>query len=469
MDFTTELLTQVEVCLLVLAAMTVVLWRSSIRSVGLPLIYLLSLAMIHWVGGFIHTLPWFEGIYSSAVVAFGFRECFAGVLAFAAGTLIAAPQVLKRARWFQRFDQPIASPPSLALLYIVLGLVFVGLLVPVVRSIPSIGAVAVCGAYLIVAGLCLSCWQSWTANNRFGALLKLGLIAGFPAFTVVTMGFISHGTQAALVVLIFVFSFYRPRWQAVLGLGAVFYFGLSLFVTYMRDRDELRDMIRAEESYGQRINAVQEMIQHFEWIDLWNERHLGAIDGRLNQNFLVGAAKINLLVGDVPFARGGTLWDAVQALVPRIIWSNKPVRAGSPEVVEHYTGIPFAEETSVGVGQVMEFYLNFGRIGVLLGFFCMGLVLRIVDALAAQRLLRGDWAGFVTWFLPGLGFLQTGGSLIEVSSTVAVCAVLVVLLNKVFLPYLISRPRLVGPRRKYPGRSTVRGDQLHKTGAVGQE
>jgi hypothetical protein len=459
MDFRTELLTQVLVCLLVLAVVAMALWRSKIRSVGLPLAYLLSLAMIHWMGGLIHTLPWFEGNYSSAVVAFGFRECFAGVLAFAAGTLIAAPQVLKRARWFQRFDQPIASPPSLSLLYLVVGVLFVGVLIPVVKTIPSVGAVAVCGAYLIVAGLCLACWQSWVAKNRFGVLLKLCLSAGFPAFTVLTMGFIGYGTLAALVVLIFVSSFYRPRWQVALGLAAVFYFGLSLFVTYMRDRDELREMIRGEEAYVERVNALSEMIQNFEWIDLNNERHLELIDIRLNQNFLVGAAKVNLLLGDVPFARGGTLWEAVLAVVPRILWPNKPVRAGSPEIVEQITGIPFNEETSVGVGQVMEFYVNFGRVGVLLGFFCMGTLLRIVDAAAARHLYRGDWAGFVTWFLPGLGFLQAGGSLIEVSGTVATCTLLVIVLNKVFLPYLVSKPALRSSlQRKSSERSTVRSD-----------
>jgi hypothetical protein len=147
------------------------------------------------------------------------------------------------------------------------------------------------------------------------------------------------------------------------------------------------------------------------------------------------------------------------AVVPRLFWPGKPVRAGSPEVVEQFTGIPFNEETSVGVGQVMEFYINFGRIGVLLGFFGMGVLLRMVDAAAARHLYRGDWAGFVTWFLPGLGFVQTGGSLIEVSGTVATCTLLVIVLNKVFLPYLVSKPALRSPlQRKFSERSTVRSD-----------
>ena len=137
------------------------------------------------------------------------------------------------------------------------------------------------------------------------------------------------------------------------------------------------------------------------------------------------------------------------------------MRAGSPEIVEHFTGIPFSEETSVGVGQVMEFYINFGRIGVLVGFFCIGVAVRIFDAAAARHLYRGDWQKFVTWFLPGLGFLQTGGSLVEVSGTVAASTVLVVGLNKVLLPYLVSRERLVGssaPSRNVPERQLARDE-----------
>jgi len=198
-------------------------------------------------------------------------------------------------------------------------------------------------------------------------------------------------------------------------------------------------MVRVQESYSDRINAFGEMVGNFEWIDWHNEQHLVSIDDRLNQNFLVGAAKVNLLLGAVPFARGKTLWEAVLALVPRIFWPGKTVRSGSPDIVEDFTGIPFEEGTSIGVGQVMEFYINFGRIGVLVGFFVIGLVVRIMDGMAAQFLYCQDWRGFTTWFLPGLGFLQTGGSLVEVSGTVAASLVLVIGLNKLLLPLLISK------------------------------
>ena len=82
----------------------------------------------------------------------------------------------------------------------------------------------------------------------------------------------------------------------------------------------------------------------------------------------------------------------------------------------------------------MEFYINFGTWGVVIGFLVIGILLGLFDGMAARRLHQGDFAGFATWFLPGIGFLQTGGSLVEVSGTVAASAVLMVIMNHFILP-----------------------------------
>jgi hypothetical protein len=105
--------------------------------------------------------------------------------------------------------------------------------------------------------------------------------------------------------------------------------------------------------------------------------------------------------------------------------------------VSEYTGLSFAEFTSVGVGQVMEFYINFGRPGVLIGFACLGVLLRTVDFNAARCLLRKQYADFAFWYLPGLAFMQTGGSLVEISGTCATSAVLALLTNKIGLPMVL--------------------------------
>src|SRR5205814_7729697 len=101
-------------------------------------------------------------------------------------------------------------------------------------------------------------------------------------------------------------------------------------------------------------------------------RHRGAIDRRLNQNFLVGAAAASLESGQVEYASGATLGNMIVALIPRAIWPDKPAVGGGGSVVADFTGIEFAEGTSVGAGQVLEFYVNFGTWGVIGGFLLLG-------------------------------------------------------------------------------------------------
>jgi hypothetical protein len=68
----------------------------------------------------------------------------------------------------------------------------------------------------------------------------------------------------------------------------------------------------------------------------------------------------------------------------------------------------------------MEFYVNFGAAGVICGFVFWGLLVGSLDRIAALALQRDDWLQFAFWYLPGLALLQAGGSLVDVTATVAV-------------------------------------------------
>ena len=114
------------------------------------------------------------------------------------------------------------------------------------------------------------------------------------------------------------------------------------------------------------------------------------------------------------YARGDTLWDALLALIPRAIWPDKPITAGSGNLVSRYHRHRFAAGTSVGVGQVMEFYANFGTLGVVIGFMIMGVFVTALDWQAANGWRARDLHGFVLWFLPGIALLQVGGQLVEI-------------------------------------------------------
>jgi hypothetical protein len=197
----------------------------------------------------------------------------------------------------------------------------------------------------------------------------------------------------------------------------VAFLGLSIYVTYMRDRRDIREVVWGGESLASRIGRLTETFTEMEWFDLNNIEHLHRVDDRLNQDALVGMAVDNIRSGAVPLARGGTIADAGLALIPRALWPAKPIVAGSGDLVAAYTGLVVPEGTSVGIGHVMEWYVNFATPGVIIGFMLLGAVTVFVDRSAGRWLYRGDVARFTIWFLPGLSVLQVGGSFVEMMSS----------------------------------------------------
>jgi hypothetical protein len=114
-----------------------------------------------------------------------------------------------------------------------------------------------------------------------------------------------------------------------------------VFVSYMRDRDEIRATVWGGSPSPIASIAFRRPSRPLNGSILPIAEHLQRIDGRLNQNFLVGAA-VNQLSQTQAYARGDTLWDALLALIPRAIWPEKPITAGSGNLVSRYTGIDFA-------------------------------------------------------------------------------------------------------------------------------
>jgi len=87
--------------------------------------------------------------------------------------------------------------------------------------------------------------------------------------------------------------------------------------------------------------------------------------------------------------------------------------------VSEHTMIEFAGNTSVGMGQVLEFYINFGTTGVIIGMLVLGFALRFMDMRLAAALVRSDWDTVMFYFLVGSATLQVGGSLAEIGAGVA--------------------------------------------------
>jgi hypothetical protein len=419
------------------AAVATVLWRWRSGAVGVGLVpaYLISLALNHWLAAALFTLGVPPVSADLAIVEAGFRQSVYAVLAFGAGSLLLAPLLLGI---FQTAEPASSRPreePSLPLAYLGLGLLCWLVLPRFLGRIPTVAALVSSGWPLAVVGVNLACWQAWQGGRPLRLLLwLLGAVCGLPALTVLSAGFIGYGVAALLAVLSFVGSFYRPRWR-VLAVGALLaYGGLTLYVGYMRDRDLIRQAVWGGQDLAARVERISDTVSSLEPFDPNNPSHVLQVDRRLNQNTLVGAGVDYLEVRRVrPFAYGATLWDGLIALVPRLVWPDKPVVAGSGGLVSDFTGWVFAENTSVGIGHVLEFYVNFGSPGVVLGFLALGVAVTAADHGAGVRLRRGDWRGFALWYLPGLTLLQVGGSLVELTSGAGAALAVAVLVNRFVL------------------------------------
>jgi hypothetical protein len=432
------------------AAVVVLQRRSRLPTSGLVFAYLASLFVIHWVAAAIYALPTYRPLHTPETVLLGFQQSVYAVAAFAVGSAVLAPVWLGR-------RAPAASSPGtqlpgigspvddssqkapsvtpgdirLALIYIGLGAAaFVGLLTAASR-LATITALVAAAEQLFPLGLCLLIWVSWKTGHRRLMFVWVGVALLLPLVTISYEGFASFGVAASIVVASFAGAITRARLLWIVAIVLLAFLGLSFFVTYFRDRAQIRHVVWGGQGYSTRLQQLQTtFVQGFQWFDLGDERSLHSVDQRLNQNYLVGAA-VNRLDVNGDFANGTTLVDAAIALVPRVLWPDKPVSAGSGGLVTRFTGLQYATGTSVGIGHVMEFYVNFGTIGVLLGFAVLGCLLTILDVRSAQCLRRGDHRGFALSFLVGVSLLQVGGSLVEATASAGASVVVVLMIHYV--------------------------------------
>jgi hypothetical protein len=427
------------------AAGVILLTRTHGRLAGVGLVaaYLLNLGLNHWLAAAIYLQPTYSR-FDPDVVAIGFQQSLFAVIGFGLGCVVVAPML----RLVVPARQTMPPAPVLdrapARLYIAIGLTCLLVVLPRISGTPTLHALVAQGWNLLVTGLALAACYAWQRRRTNSFLLWLAMSLCLPLFSITYQGFLGFGTVAALAILTFIASFARPRWKsAVVGMLLGFA-ALSLYVTYMRDRVEIRDVVWGGESVVSRIERVGATLGSIEWFDVSNNQHLDRIDERLNQNFLIGSAVQYLNIGLERFAGGETLWNGLVALVPRAIWPSKPIVAGGGDLVSRYTGMLFAEGTSVGIGNVMEAYISFGRAGVVLAFIVIGAAIGAVDAMAGQRLRTGNWRGFVLWYLPGLSLLQVGGSFVEVTSSVGAAWLSALLLTQLRQP--VSRQPRLQPR-----------------------
>jgi hypothetical protein len=402
--------------LLVWVALLVALVAFAIGRPGeggaLTLAYFLGLSLIH-VPGVLPFLAPDSGLPDFDETRLGFHLTVLGMAAFVGGGVLARwidgrPVVAIHARRWRTQAFGRLGWRALAL-----GVAAYFVILPLSNRIPSGTAIASSFATLLIIGLWLALYGAAVAADRRQTLATLALLPLLPLATLVMGGFLGYGVNWVLSIVAFLFVMTRRRISFYAAALPVMFLGLSLFVTYLGQRAAIRETVWYEQSgILDRLDRVSALVTDFQLLDLASPEQITALDDRLNQNALVGAAVMYHEDGWAPFAYGATvpLW----ALIPRAVWPDKPEVGGSGDVVSEFTGIRFAEGTSVGTGQVLEFYVNFGIPGVVVGFFGLGYLLMRLDRGIMRSLVGDDVRGVLVRAMPGLTLVSPGGSLLEI-------------------------------------------------------
>jgi len=394
------------------------------RSAGLPLAYFWGLSLIHTPGALLYmdTRSWLS---KAQWTQSGFEQTVIGMVAFVVGVVLA--RSISRPTYAQRSfmrSVDLRSLDKLGLIYLCCGIASF-MAMQFLGRIPSVASIIAALGSLMIVGTCLRLWVANRMQNSAKWWKTAIILPLFPLITLLREGFIGFGTYWMLSAICFAINqSRRARLSSYFLAPIVVFFGLSVFVNYMESRTEFRQLVWVQHAgFEDRIDRVANMFRNFQFLDFSNPKQVEAIDGRLNQNVLVGLAIERLKSGAVDYASGATIAQTVLGLIPRALWPGKPAVGGGGYIVTHFTGTEFAEGTSVGAGQVLEFYVNFGTTGVIVGFFVFGWLLAKIDLRVVDGLSTGDQGAFVCWFMVGLAMLQPGGNLLEIVVTMASSAI----------------------------------------------
>ena len=391
-----------------LAAFLALLWllRRNQVSLGLPIAYLYLLLLIHVPGAFAHVVGG-DFLLNTDLIQIAMRFTAIGAVCFVLGV------------WWSRHRAPSVVPvypnadrAGFPWFCLIVGWISTFGLSPL-YSIPSVSAAVIQGGAIWMLGVLLGLRTAVEDRNFRSMAIWMGALTVYPAMMLLIGGFLSYGAAAVILVFSALAISVRKYWQALAGIALFVFLSLSVFVTYFQHRNEIRDQVWNGAPMNARIDSVMGAVADFRFLDPTNRDHLYALDARLNQNFFVGLAARRLEQGRVSYLEGESVWEGLESLVPRVFWPDKPVFGGSPQIVSKMTGLRFRYDTSIGVGNVMEFQINFGTPGVVVGFLILGWLIGTLDLRAAMAERRGDLGKVILFFLPCVALIQPNGSLVE--------------------------------------------------------
>jgi hypothetical protein len=392
------------------ATFVCLLWilRRDRISLGLPIAYLYSLLLIHVPGALAHIFG--SGFFiNSDLVEIGMRFATLGAVCFVIGVWLARRSTRKMTL------RPEVDRPDFWWACLIGGWALIYGLTPLYH-IASISAAIEKGGGIWMLGVLLGLRAACRDSDLKRVAIWVGALLVFPVLVLLLGGFLSYGAAAIVIACSVLTISIRSSWRLTIGVAIFVFLGMSIFVNYFEHRDNIRHEVWGGAPLETRIDSVIDIARDFQWLDFSNRKHLVALDQRLNQNYFIGLAAERIQEGQVNYLRGDSIWDGVISLIPRLLWPEKPVVAGSPMIVSKMTGLRLSDKTSFGVGNVMEFQINFGVLGVIIGFLVLGWLIGTLDLKAAVAENRGDPGRVILFFLPCVALIDPQGSLVQLFS-----------------------------------------------------
>jgi hypothetical protein len=399
----------VAACIAAFAALVALLRRNGL-SLGLPIAYLGSLLLIHVPGAVAHLLDRDGILTGRAFTQIGIGMTAVGSLCFLAGVWLAQRST----------EQPAPRPANRTLFakYCILAGITGSILAYFFR-IPSIGAVITGGSMVWILAVILGLKSSIERHDRTRTWRWVAGLMVYPILMLLLGGFLSYGVSAVIIALSVAVVVARSTARVTVGILIATVLGISIFLSYFENRNAIRGAVWGGADAETRITVSANAVRDFSIFDPRKAFHLQALDARLNQNYYAGLAAARIESGDASYLYGRSLGEGILSLIPRALWPDKPIVAGSGRVVSDMTGLSLSRDTSWGVGNVMEFDINFGIAGLIGGFLLLGWGLGRLDRLAARSAISGEMGRALLFFLPAVALIQPNGSLVDITSGAA--------------------------------------------------
>lgn len=302
-----------------------------------------------------------------------------GLVVLAAGMKLGRRIVSRRERRLNRAEASSLSVHRIFLLYLALlcgGWIGAGL----ARSLPRITQFFIAAAALKWMFLIILAYYVFSTGRNRGYLIAavvleiaLGLTGYFAGFTTVFLVLLA----AAFTIH---WSSRRTRWVRAVTLGGIL-FGFS--VLWMAVRLEYRPFLNQGTGL-QIVSKVPVLDRYDKLLAIVSELSLRDLRSAADQMVdRVGYTKffgrtITYVPASVPHEHGKLWGEAIAHVVqPRLFFPDKPVLGSDSERTIRYTGYSVAGEqfgTSVSLGYMAESYIDFGRWGMFVPVFILGVL-----------------------------------------------------------------------------------------------